>query len=127
MSEEEEEPVRTRPKRTPGGVPKPAPAENHEYEERMVTSAVARPMFIRARLENERMHNVELGNLFCTTFNAMVAAQQEHNGIVREGMAAHARLLQTVVATEKKKAATFEKLLYRTGAIYSSMIVPTCS
>ena len=26
------------------------------------------------------------------------------------------------VTTEKKKAATFKKLLYRTGAIYSSMI-----
>ena len=52
----------------------------------------------------------------------MVAAQQEHNTIVREGMATHTRLLRTCVATEKKKAATFEKLLYRTGAIYSSMI-----
>ena len=47
----------------------------------MVTSAEARQMllgeqvgFMRARLENERMHSVELGML-CTTFNDMVAAQ----------------------------------------------------
>ena len=102
---------------------------DHEYEERMVTSAEARQMLLgeqvglmRARLEDQRMHSVEFGNLLCTTFNAMVAVQQEHNVIVREGMATHARLLRTAVATEKKKAATFEKLLYRTGAIYFSMI-----
>ena len=46
MSEEEEEQARTRPKRTPGGVPKPAPAGDHEYEERMVTSAEARLMLL---------------------------------------------------------------------------------
>ena len=55
----------------------------------------------------------------------MVAAQQEQNGIVRERMATHAKLLRPVVATEKKKGATFEKLLYRTSAIYSSMIAIT--
>ena len=52
----------------------------------------------------------------------MVTAQQEHKGIVRKGMATHERLLRTAVATEKKKATMFEKLLYRTGVIYSSMI-----
>ena len=100
MSEGEDEPAGTRPKRTPGGVPKPAPAGDHEYEERMVTSAEARQMLLgdqvglmRARLENERMHSIELGDLLCTTLNAMVAAQQEHNTIVREGMAMHTRLL----------------------------------
>ena len=115
MSEEEEESVSTRPKRISGGVQKPASMGDHEYEERMVTSAEARQMLLgeqvglmRARLEDQRMHSVEFGNLLCTTFNAMVAVQQEHNVIVREGMATHARLLRTAVATEKKKAATFE-------------------
>ena len=65
-----------------------------------MTSAEARQMLLgdqvglmRARLENERMHSIELGDLLCTTLNAMVAAQQEHNTIVREGMAMHTRLL----------------------------------
>ena len=67
MSEEEEEPVRTRPKRIPGDVQKPAPTGDHEYEERMVTNGEGKQMLLGeqvglmlARLEDQRMINVEL-------------------------------------------------------------------
>ena len=62
------------------------------------------------------MHNIASGNMLCTTLNAMVAAQQEHNGIVREGMATQARLFRTALASEKQKVVIFTKHLRRTGA-----------
>ena len=95
-------------------------------EERVVASAEAREMLVgeqvalmHERLEDQRMHNVEAGYMLCTTLNAIVAAQQEHNGIVREGVATHARLFRTTLTTEKQKQ---PKLLRRTGAICSSMV-----
>ena len=61
----------------------------------------------RERLENQRMHNVESGNMQCTILNAMVAAQQEQNVILREGMATHAKLLRTCISTDKQKVSLF--------------------
>ena len=74
---EEEEPVRTRPKRSPRGYTKPAPTRDHEYEERMVASAEARQMLLgeqvalmREHLEDQRVHNIDSGNMLCTVLNA---------------------------------------------------------
>ena len=56
---------------------------------------------MRERSEDQRMHNIELGNMLAATLNAVVASLQELTGVVREGMASQAKVARVSVAIEK--------------------------
>ena len=100
-----------------------------EFEYRMATSAEAKQMLLgnlitvmRECLEDQHMHNTGLGNMLSAQFNAAVVSVHELTEVVREGMASLTKVAPAEVANEKLKTAAFEKLVRRSGAIYSGLV-----